>query len=830
MLLFMSLAAVAQNTKGDRPGNTRETRFKGGGKSKQKVSIFKRLKARGGEKAGRPIRPVYSVKKPSNRERAWKGDISGRRVRNKNTSSTDRGQNIYPQNNGGLVRRSPPSREGRQNVTITRTRRIRPSSSERASNVYPNRGPYVNNSSPKPRDNQRSVSNRSTLARLKTLQSLPSGSRPRRSSKVAPRSASRAYLSGKSINVFARFKRPKKKGERAQTTDLAGRRIRTKNYETRRPGLLTAPNIYQGRKKNSGDRAYSGNITPRMSYPKGNARPWKGDLTHRNLRHKNRKSGISGVTPVFGRKNLSGSAGIKRSGLLRIPTRKPGIGANGINTSGSRKRIAPYSNQGESFSGVFKKRRPLKGGGSVSGRLWNNEGRAVPGSRRGMNINAIPPGTRTSGKAPFRPQGSGFMQKRRDVAKTNINSIPKNQRRSYKEGTDQGEGFSGLIRNRRSQRGANINVIPKSQRRKDRNHSDQGEEFSGTIKSRRPFKTGGSVSGKLWNNDGRAIVVKRSGREANINTIPYSQRRKEKTANDQGEEYAGNIKTRRVLKGGGSVSGKLWNNNSKPIESKTYSGQGRITGYSGNIKATKPKKGGESISGNLWNNEEKPIAVKRPPGSAFKQGTYTGNIKQNLYKSRFRDQGEEFTGVLKLAWWKRNYIQNKKAYEESMRKVNPGKGIRKVEGLQVRVQRRDYIRNPNSAEEALLKLRPTKTTKEVNELHVRVKSFKYQRNASSVAEALKVREPGKAFARATDYQGNIKMQKYRLFEKNRNLHPDSRFVKTNRNNVQEEKDALTNLKLWWARLFKKQETQPEHLKEKGKQPRYDKGEQGLWYD
>ena len=52
----------------------------------------------------------------------------------------------------------------------------------------------------------------------------------------------------------------------------------------------------------------------------------------------------------------------------------------------------------------------------------------------------------------------------------------------------------------------------------------------------------------------------------------------------------------------------------------------------------------------------------------------------------------------------------------------------------------------------------------------------------------------------------------------------------NKNNVPEEKDMLTNLKLWWARLFKKSETQPDHLKEKGGKPRYDKGEAGLWYE
>lgn len=41
---------------------------------------------------------------------------------------------------------------------------------------------------------------------------------------------------------------------------------------------------------------------------------------------------------------------------------------------------------------------------------------------------------------------------------------------------------------------------------------------------------------------------------------------------------------------------------------------------------------------------------------------------------------------------------------------------------------------------------------------------------------------------------------------------------------------FTNFKLWWARLFQKEETQPENLKDKGRKPRYDRGEQGLWYD
>ena len=52
----------------------------------------------------------------------------------------------------------------------------------------------------------------------------------------------------------------------------------------------------------------------------------------------------------------------------------------------------------------------------------------------------------------------------------------------------------------------------------------------------------------------------------------------------------------------------------------------------------------------------------------------------------------------------------------------------------------------------------------------------------------------------------------------------------NKNNVKGEKDVLTGLRLWWSRTFKKNDEQPEHLKAKSGKPRYDKGEEGMWYD
>jgi hypothetical protein len=796
VIFFLAHTSYAQNTKGDKPSSSREGRFKlGQKKDRNRAGKSKRIKSkgrsvansgagytprrrsRGGERAGRPLKPVFSVKDPSDKQRAWKGDITGRRIRHKNASSAT--PNVHRQT-GKDVRRTLPNREGRQNVTAGRPVRI-PSATGKIRNVFPQTGKFVHNPSRQPRETQRPVSNRSTLARLKTLETRkpPPGKKVR----VVPRTASRAFIRHKSINVYANFRRPKKKGERATTRDLAGMRLRTKNYQTPSPGLIKAPKTYSG-KRRVGDRPYKGPAGYYKSVSGKQKGAWIGDITNRNLRHRNRssKKSVEGIPGIF-RGNRSatrtGAVGIggrrPPSSLPRnkvgvpVPVRAPGIGAIGVATyKGNRRGLRGFLNQGEQFSGFIKSkrraktdvsgfpgkrrlfenrpgfanqgesytgsiksRRAAKGGGSISGRLWNNRGSAVPVK----------------------------------IGKTNVGGYP---------------GKMKLFQNRPGFR-------------------DQGEEFSGAIKRKRPIKGGGSVSGKIWNNNESAVEGKAPGQQKGLN-------------------FSGNIKARRPVKGGGSVSGKLWNNNETPVEGKLPAQQKGLN-FSGNIKARRPAKAkGDALP------------VKVPPANARKIDGYPGKLKRFETQPGFADQGEEFTGYIRLSRLKKNYVQNKLAHDESLKKKKPEKNVYGVEGLQVKVQRRDYVKNKNSADDALLVQKNTATDKAVGGLQVRVKQYDYKRNPSSSDAALKVREPGKAFARANDYQGNIKMQRIKLFEKNRNLHPDARFVKTNKNNVQEERDTLTNLKLWWARLFKKQENQPDHLKEKGKKPRYDKGEQGMWYD
>jgi hypothetical protein len=295
--------------------------------------------------------------------------------------------------------------------------------------------------------------------------------------------------------------------------------------------------------------------------------------------------------------------------------------------------------------------------------------------------------------------------------------------------------------------------------------------------------------------------------------------------------YQGTVKGRQPLKGGGSVSGKVWNNNERPLDVRAPR-QGSIAAqFRGNIKAKPQLKGGGSVSGKLWNNRETAIPGKTYSDDARKVSGFPGRNKMFDLHPGFLDQGARYTGPIKLKKFRKNYVQHPDAAEASVKKKRLDKGAFDAEELQVKVRQRAYTRKPHAVDGASPGIKPLKSSVKASEYARGIRrNWDYIRNPSSAEEALKTREPGKAFALSSAYQGNIKMQKFKLFEKTRGLHPDTRFIKTNRNNVAEEKDLLTNFKLWWARLFKKQETQPDHLKEKGHKPRYDKGEDGMWYD
>lgn len=804
LLVLFLIPAYSQNTKGDQPAKpSREARFKSKTPKGKSKGIGKRIGSRNkaraatapkkGEKAGKPINPFfYRAKSPKGKERAWKGDITGRRIPS-TRSQSNKARNVYPQSGKYMGQKGPSEKDPQQRWRSGSRQRIQVrSATGKIRNVYPQYNRFVNNPSRKPQRIERPVSNAPQLAKLKKMQTQP---KPPKRKRVVPVTASRPYIRNKSINPYAGFWSKKQKGERAYTGDISGRRLRTKNYQTPTPGVIkptTSP--YYGRKR-KGDQPYKGPAFGGYRSATKTGKAWKGDITGRRIRGRNFSSKPSteisaifspkkrkpeykdkpykGMMPGGGYQSAT-QPGEKRTGKGPIPVRAPGIGANKIDKfQGNIRFRKTFSQKGEGYSGNIR-------------------------------------GRKTFG--------------------------------------DQGEGYAGNIRGKKTFR-------------------DQGELFTGTIKARKPLKGGGSVSGKLWNNKGQPILGRAPGKTDQLGARYQGNIRFRKTFDDQGEGYSGSIKARKPLKGGGSVSGKLWNNKGQPIlgrapgktdeQQATYQGNLRFRktfgdqgeGYSGNIKAKKPLKGGGSVSGKLWNNKETPIPGRYPPGrndermAAFggtvkvkkkepskDVGGFPGKMMEFDLHPDMRDQGETFTGYTKLSRFKKNYVRNPNSAEEALKKRKPGESTYKVDGLQVKVKQKDYSKKPHAADGSLPGIGPTKSSIKASEYARGIKlEWNYKRNPSSADEALKTREPGKAFARATDYQGNIKMKKYELFAK-KNLHPDAQFVRTNKNNVKEEKGLLTNFKLLWARWFKKSDTQPDHLKEKIQKPRYDKREDGLWYD
>jgi hypothetical protein len=949
--MFFSNSVFAQNTKGDRPVNNqrqvRETKVKSikrREKGKTKDLSGRRLRTKNKssasranssfpqfspnhqqnnkpeERAAKPRTRIFNKSPRESRQKAWKGDLSGHSIKRiKPSKSGIARTNVYPQN--GPYVNNPSSKpknkssfkpSGRS-ATGKRISRRMPKQKERAwkgnirkgpigtqsasgsvSNVYPQKNPFSRfvSKSPKPKkgkifSNSR-VRNRKTASgsvsniypqknpfsrfvtksptpkRSKTYsnsrvikKNLSTGANPdRRKLSIVPRTVSQLFIQRGKKNVYwGKFS----KGERAFTHDLSGRPLRTKNFRSTPAGLVGRDTLRHFGRKPGGDRSYEAKRKRgRISGTPRENRAWIGDIAGRNIRSPRRKKAgeVAGEfalsrDPVTGKKKRSTrlpASGVQRQNdNFPLAGKAPGKGAvllgramhklrgqktfkgggsvsihgNNNNTPIQGKMPGIGGKKVQSALAKLHGRKPVKGGGSVSAAGWNNHGRSIDGKGAGKGT------VRAS-----RFQGS------------------------FKTGRPAkgGGSISGKLWNNGQ---TAINV------RTPGSGAARAGKYAGNIKAGRVAKGGGSVSGKLWNNQQTAINVRRPGQGA-VRASKYTGNlhggELRSRFQNQGEEFSGSLKTRRrPLKGGGSVSGRLWNNSESAIAGRRPgSGGERVGKYSGNLRGgdlrSRFKKQGEEYSGNLRASSLKPKLSGR-----LKR--YSGNTKiQNLSPAP-RDQGEEFTGVIKIR--NRYYTQNPNAFEESTKKQRPNKNIRKVPGLQVKVKRDSYEKKPNASHLAMRGQGPSKSTVKASEYSRSMKMFwNYKHNPSSSEYALKTRDhsrqwdrsttfaghtrltrsfgrnplssddalkvlvPGKAYARVGDYQGNIKMHKYN----DRGLHPDAQFAHKYQNNVKGERTLLMDVKLLWAKLFKKSDTQPANVKEKVRRPRYDRGEKGLWAD
>ncbi len=807
-------------------------------------------------------------------------DISGRRLRTKNKSTAAR-----------AIERAPSPYVGKRNrgdrasKPVNGSLGIRSSSAKAArNNVYPNnRGPYINNPSRKPRNNQKSFSNSGALARASSLGSKPPPFRNKR--RVAPRSGSRSFVTRGKKNVYwGKFS----KGEKAFTKDITGRPLRTKNFRTPSPGLIPQGDTYRGRKR-TGDRPYKGTFKSGFATAsKPSERAWRGDVSGRPIRNNSSKKRIENAGKMFFPRKLSisgkrqqragrplpGSGYQSRTGKGRnnrpLAVKIPSGGAGVASYSGTFKRsqlVPGFTKQGIGFTGYLKRRRAEKGGGSISGRSKNNGGNAI---------------------AVRTPQTGAAR------AGTYSGNLKVNRNRGYR---DQGEGFGGFIKARRPQSGGgsisgrsksnggnpiSVRIPPSGSARagtytgnlkasKIFNYRDQGEEFTGFSKTRKPIKGGGSISGRPRSNGGRPLNVRQPSSSAARAGNYTGNLKASKIFNyrDQGEEFTGFIKARRPVKGGGSVSGKLWNNKEKPIDVRTplsrdakganYTGRiKRDYGYVRNPKANKNALKKKEPDDDVFAVEGLQVKVKRN----FDYIQNPKAAKASLKKKEPTDNAFAVAG-LQVKVKRGSYIQNPRAAKASLKKKEPDDGAFAVTGLQIKVKQKkyekrphskpgvllgigpqsatvkaseyqgrmkviwDYKHNPSSAKAALNTISPNRAFAKGNNFQGRTRLTKnYRHNPKTDKDALKVIAPGRAYARINNYQGNMKMSK----PHGSKLHPDAKFAHDHNDNVKSERTILTNVRLWWSKLFKKNDIQPTAVKEKVRRPRYDKKEKDLWKD
>ncbi len=883
VICIIAIPSYSQNTKGDKPANIQRS-----------ILRIPRLKTK--KKGG---------------DKAYTGDISGRRIRTKNKSSAVRaiqtGPLPYAKKHPKEVSRVGKPIGGGNKV------RIRSSTAKAArNNVYPNHGEFAYNPSRKPHDTQHPYSNGSVFTNVGSwISRIPPWSKKR----IRPRSASRSFITRGRKNVYWGKLRI---GEKPITTDLTGRTLRTKNFHSPGLGVIPAGEVYK-RKKRPADRPYKGAFSSGFVTSGQRGRAWKGDISGHAIRNTKPKIqqppgltlgslGLSNSGPYRSSRAIPGRYPGKGIGIFKrflnkfqgirgprgggsasrgfnnngnpINVRTPGVGGNIGNYSGNiRGQGKTFSQVGLSFSGNLKSGRPLKGGGSVSG-FWNNGNRAInvkpPGI--GANMGDYRGSIRGQGKS-FSQEGlsfSGSIKSRRplkgggSISGRGFNNGGRAlDVRTPGIGANMGD-FSGNIKSRRplkgggsisgfwNNRGESINVrtpgigakyVGKYQgffRAQDvrKGFSQDGLGYSGNIRSGRPLKGGGSISGS-WNNGGSPLNVRTAAPGAGrIGTYTGFFKNFELSPGFgyQGETYRGSIKAWRQPKGGGSISGS-WNNNGNAIQGKAYSPSTlKIGSFAGNLKAKKQQKGGGSISGIVWNNDQQAILPRTPSSGDAKNADYSGRIRLPFFRNR--------------------YIRNPKSNRQAIKEIRPGKSAYEVEGLQVKVKQREYARNkvsvkgalpgvvpeknsvkaseydgrmkmmwsfkknPSSHEDALRSRKPTNSFMKGNDFAGRLSMKKYVHNPQSNRNALDVIAPGRAMARIKDYQGNLKMSK----PHGKNLHPDAQYAHSDKGNVKQERTFLMNIRLKWAKLFKSNANQPAAVKEKVRRPRYDKKEKELWKD
>ncbi len=789
--------------------------------------------------SGRPV-----VKRtPQRYERAWKGDIQG--------------QPLAP----------PPSQTGR------------------LSNVYKQRTKYSKYVSKSPSRSDRPVSNRDALNKAAGFGTDTSPKKWGRT--VMTPTGGKPFVTPGRKNVYwGKMKRT----ERANTRDLAGRPLRRRDFASTGIGLVGRDTLAFFGRRPHGDTP--GQVRKRRFMPGSEARGgWLGDIAGFRLRKK--KPGAAeqpGTHQYSGYRSISGTlrtnrsigkgrfTGSKTGGLWNnnatpiagksLPTNAGRAG----NFSGNMKGLGrAFGDQGGDFSGVLKAQKKGKYTGFGKRAGWNNGGVAIRGKLLpGSATNAGLFSGRTPGKAEkdYSDQGSGFTGfiKARKGGKFvgyanrgNWNNggvavrgklLPGDATRAglfsghtlgkgEKDYADQGSGFTGFTKAQKKgkfigyARRGNWNndgtavrgkLLPGDATRaglfsgnllgkQQKDYADQGSGFTGVLKAQKKGTFIGYAKKGVWNNGGTAVRGKLLPGDATRAGL-----------------FSGSLKAQKPHQFNGSMTGGMWNNKGKPVTELEASKDAAAAGnFQGRSKTREPEKGKVMLSPNkLWNNNEKSVTrldVTKDGGLA---GTYQGKNKAkkqvhypiNSDFKMWNNQGKATTQInLTKSGASAGMFQGTTKYHKPNKDVDAD--------IESRMKmKRQYTQNPHSVEEATKKEKPEvnyKAGRFASGVKVAGKRMQHRYSNDDAVDGVFL---SKASARSVDYKGNVKTHKF--FE--RRDSPDAQFVHLGENNSKEDRTLMTGMKLFWAKLFQRSDSQPTNLKDKPGKMRYDKGEKGLWND
>jgi hypothetical protein len=661
-------------------------------------------------------------------------------------------------------------------------------------------------------------------------------------------------------------------GENSSTKDIAGRRLRTKNHRSYHPNY--------------------GTIGFMPYYSGGGKKPSKYQPT--TPRSVKRGRWNNGGSPIIGKGINANSEAISGfSGRMR--------------SSGTSK----YSRGREgAYAGNRKASPRARGGGGSISRSWNNKGKPLIGKGINANSEAI----------------SGFRGKRRSSGTSKYSRGREGMYAGSMKASPRSKGGGGSISRSWNNKGRpiigkginanseSISSFSGKRRSSGTSKYSRGREgmYAGSMKASPRSKGGGGSISRSWNNKGRPIIGK--GINANSEAISGFRGKMRssgmpKYGRSREGMYAGNIKASPRPRGGGGSISRSWNNKGRPIIGKRinanteaisrYRGKmslsaapsyskGKEGDYRGKMRAqAKPRVGGGSITRH-WNNKGKPIIGRSINANSEALANYRGRMPMSAMPDFSRGKGADYAGKMKrkkpikgaggsvTRHWNNKGValqgrgptdadENILSFQGHMKARKPLKGAggsitrhwnnngRPLEGT-----------GHNGTDEEILvyqgKMRaPDKLEQSEGTERGRTRSLSFIRIGDPMHMGLlkeaNNKKVNKDLPKELSRKQRLRLKEADGLDNGRSrslsfwalgnptqgglisnpanargrLHPSSSYtnVARTRNSV-EKKDQPVKIKIWWAKLFKKNANQPDSVKEKPKRPRYDKGERSIW--